>query len=68
MLLVPLFGGASGAGGGGAAGLNLTQASTAFLLEPALQPGIERQAAPRYSMAYVVMAHVVVAYIVMAHV
>uniref|UniRef100_A0A7S4F3F9 Helicase C-terminal domain-containing protein n=1 Tax=Chrysotila carterae TaxID=13221 RepID=A0A7S4F3F9_CHRCT len=46
-LLVPLFGGASGAGGGGAAGLTLTQAHTAFLLEPALQPGIERQAAGR---------------------
>lgn len=47
VLLVPLFGGASGAGGGGAAGLTLTQASTVFLLEPALQPGIERQAAGR---------------------
>ncbi|EOD22854.1 hypothetical protein EMIHUDRAFT_59963, partial [Emiliania huxleyi CCMP1516] len=31
----------------GAAGLTLTQASTVFLLEPALQPGIERQAAGR---------------------
>lgn len=49
VLLVPLFGGASGAGGGGAAGLTLTQASTAVLLEPALQPGIERQAAGRIS-------------------
>ena len=49
MLLVPLFGGASGAGGGGAAGLTLTQANTAVLLEPALQPGIERQAAGRIS-------------------
>jgi len=47
VLLVPLFGGASGAGGGGAAGLTLTQASVAVLLEPALQPGIERQAAGR---------------------
>ena len=47
VLLVPLFGGASGAGGGGAAGLTLTQASLAVLLEPALQPGIERQAAGR---------------------
>ncbi len=46
-LLVPLFGGASGAGGGGAAGLTLTQAEVAVLLEPALQPGIERQAAGR---------------------
>jgi len=49
VLLVPLFGGASGAGGGGAAGLTLTQASTAVLLEPALQPGIEKQAAGRIS-------------------
>ena len=49
VLLVPLFGGASGAGGGGAAGLTLTQANTAVLLEPALQPGIERQAAGRIS-------------------
>lgn len=47
VLLVPLFGGASGAGGGGAAGLTLTQARLAVLLEPALQPGIERQAAGR---------------------
>ena len=47
VLLVPLFGGASGAGGGGAAGLTLTDASVAVLLEPALQPGIERQAAGR---------------------
>ena len=47
VLLVPLFGGASGAGGGGAAGLTLTQAQVAVLLEPALQPGIERQAAGR---------------------
>ena len=44
---IPLFGGASGAGGGGAAGLTLTQATVAYLLEPALQPGIERQAAGR---------------------
>lgn len=49
VLLVPLFGGASGAGGGGAAGLTLTHASTALLLEPALQPGIEQQAAGRIS-------------------
>ena len=49
VLLVPLFGGASGAGGGGAAGLTLTQARMAVLLEPALQPGIERQAAGRIS-------------------
>ena len=42
---IPLFGGASGAGGGGAAGLTLTQATVAYLLEPALKPGIERQAA-----------------------
>ena len=49
VLLVPLFGGASGAGGGGAAGLTLTQARVAVLLEPALQPGIERQAAGRIS-------------------
>ncbi|KAJ8604918.1 hypothetical protein CTAYLR_004314 [Chrysophaeum taylorii] len=47
VLLVPLFGGASGAGGGGAAGLTLTAASTAILLEPALQSGIEHQAAGR---------------------
>ena len=49
VLLVPLFGGASGAGGGGAAGLTLTEARTAVLLEPQLQPGIERQAAGRIS-------------------
>lgn len=49
VLLVPLFGGASGAGGGGAAGLTLTEARTAILLEPQLQPGIERQAAGRIS-------------------
>ena len=42
-------GGASGQGGGGAAGLTLTSASTAVLLEPALQPGIEQQAAGRIS-------------------
>ena len=47
MLLVPLFGGSSGAGGGGAAGLTLTEASVAILLEPALQPGIEAQAVGR---------------------
>ena len=47
MLLIPLFGGASGAGGGGAAGLNLTQASVTVLLEPQLQPGIEQQAVGR---------------------
>lgn len=47
MLLVPLFGGSSGAGGGGAAGLTLTEASVAILLEPALQPGIEQQAVGR---------------------
>jgi hypothetical protein len=39
VLLVPLFGGSSGAGGGGAAGLTLTEANVAILLEPALQPG-----------------------------
>ena len=49
VLLVPLYGGASGQGGGGAAGLTLTSASTAILLEPALQPGIEQQAAGRIS-------------------
>jgi len=49
VLLVPLFGGASGAGGGGAAGLTLTHATTAVLLEPALQPGVEAQAAGRIS-------------------
>ena len=49
VLLVPLYGGASGQGGGGAAGLTLTSASTAVLLEPALQPGIEQQAAGRIS-------------------
>jgi len=49
VLLVPLFGGASGQGGGGAAGLTLTAARTAVLLEPALQPGIEAQAAGRIS-------------------
>ena len=49
VLLVPLFGGGSGAGGGGAAGLTLTHACTAILLEPALQPGIEQQAAGRIS-------------------
>ena len=49
VLLIPLYGGASGQGGGGAAGLTLTSASTAVLLEPALQPGIERQAAGRIS-------------------
>ena len=49
VLLVPLFGGASGAGGGGAAGLTLTHASTAIILEPALQPGVEQQAAGRIS-------------------
>ena len=32
---------------GGAAGLTLTAASTAFLLEPALNPGLEAQAAAR---------------------
>lgn len=48
-MLVPLFGGASGQGGGGAAGLTLTHARTAIILEPALQPGIERQAAGRIS-------------------
>mmetsp|Transcript_22890 Transcript_22890/g.52817 ORF Transcript_22890/g.52817 Transcript_22890/m.52817 type:complete len:374 (-) Transcript_22890:346-1467(-) len=47
VLLIPLFGGSSGAGGGGAAGLTLTEARTAILLEPQLQPGIERQAAGR---------------------
>ena len=47
VLLVTLFGGASGAGGGGAAGLDLTHAKLAVLLEPALQPGIEAQAAGR---------------------
>ena len=47
VLLVPLFGGASGAGGSGAAGLNLQVASVAVLLEPSLQPGIEAQAVGR---------------------
>ena len=37
VLLVPMFGGASGAGGSGAAGLNLQVASVAVLLEPQLQ-------------------------------
>ena len=46
-LLVPLFGGSSGAGGSGAAGLNLQVASVAVLLEPSLQPGIEQQAVGR---------------------
>jgi E3 ubiquitin-protein ligase SHPRH len=46
-LMVPLFGGASGAGGSGAAGLNLQVASVAVLLEPCLQPGIEAQAVGR---------------------
>mgnify|MGYP002633195632 CR=1 FL=1 len=43
VLLVPLFGGASGAGASGAAGLNLQVASVAVLLEPSLQPAIEQQ-------------------------
>ena len=46
-LLVPLFAGSSGAGGSGAAGLNLHVASVAVLLEPSLQPGIEQQAVGR---------------------
>ena len=46
---MPLFGGASGAGGGGAAGLTLTHANTAVILEPSLTPGIEAQAAGRIS-------------------
>jgi SNF2 family DNA or RNA helicase len=41
------FGGASGAGGSGAAGLNLTHASVAILLEPQISPGIEQQAVGR---------------------
>ena len=32
---------------GGAAGLTLTAASTAFILEPTLNPGLEQQAAAR---------------------
>lgn len=32
---------------GGAAGLTLTHATTAFLMEPSLSPGIEAQAAAR---------------------
>ena len=47
VLMVPLFGGSSGAGGSGAAGLNLQVASVAVLLEPSLQPGIEEQAVGR---------------------
>jgi len=46
-LFVPLYGGSSGAGGSGAAGLNLQVASVAVLLEPSLQPGIEQQAVGR---------------------
>ena len=49
VLLVPLFGGAAGAGGSGAAGLNLQVASVAILLEPQLSPGIEQQAVGRIS-------------------
>ncbi|KAK3277407.1 hypothetical protein CYMTET_14581, partial [Cymbomonas tetramitiformis] len=33
--------------GGGAAGLTLTQATTAFILEPCLNPGLEAQASAR---------------------
>ena len=43
VLLVPLYGGAAGAAGSGAAGLNLQVASVAVLLEPCLTPGIEEQ-------------------------
>ena len=35
------------AGAGGAAGLTLTVANTVFLMEPALNPGLEAQAAAR---------------------
>ena len=34
-------------GAGGAAGLTLTVANTVFLMEPALNPGLEAQAASR---------------------
>ncbi len=34
-------------GAGGAAGLTLTVANTVFLMEPALNPGLEAQAAAR---------------------
>ena len=34
-------------GAGGAAGLTLTEANTVFLMEPALNPGLEAQAAAR---------------------